>query len=190
MSIIHAPNTGLIRGVQHFYTTTEPTTRPNGSTLAIGDKWWKTDDGTDWFWNGTYWLSSREFYVGGGRVGGSGVANSQAVSLSIPLIDISNSERFMLVNSTYHVELSVANANNYVIPGLQQTSLQGQTTRYDLPIVTTTGITFAKVNSNLLLSTNSVSQNPRTSFNAVLNVKGTPTITRWYIMHILRRVAP
>lgn len=190
MATIYTPNTGLVSGVQHFYTTTKPTTRPNGSTLAIGDKWWKTDDGTNWFWNGTYWLSSQGFYVGGGRLGSGGSANFQAVSLSIPLIDISNSERFMLVDSTYFVRLGVADANNYVTPGLLQTSLEGNTGRYDLPIVTTTGNTFAKVNSNRLLLTSRDIQQPQTSFNAVLSVTGTPTINRWYIMHILRRVAP
>lgn len=58
MATIYTPNTGLVRGVQHFYTATKPTVRPNGSPLVIGDKWWKTDDGTEWFWNGTYWVGS------------------------------------------------------------------------------------------------------------------------------------
>lgn len=46
----------IIGGVQYFHQTTKPTTRPNGDALVTGDRWWKTDDGTEWFWNGTYWL--------------------------------------------------------------------------------------------------------------------------------------
>lgn len=68
MSTIYTPNTGLIRGVQHFYTATKPTARPNGSALVIGDKWWKTDDGTDWFWNGTYWLSPPFYRESSGNI--------------------------------------------------------------------------------------------------------------------------
>lgn len=47
----------LINGVQHFYQSTKPTVRPDGSALVAYDRWYKTDDGTSWFWNGTYWLS-------------------------------------------------------------------------------------------------------------------------------------
>ena len=68
MAVIHAPNTGLIQGVQHFYTATKPTARPNGSALVIGDKWWKVDDGTDWFWNGTYWLSPPFYRESSGNI--------------------------------------------------------------------------------------------------------------------------
>lgn len=52
------PNNTKINGVEHFYQTTKPTTRGDGSALVAGDRWWKIDDGTEWFWNGTYWLSS------------------------------------------------------------------------------------------------------------------------------------
>ena len=58
MEFILNPNRTLINGVQHFYQTTKPTVRPDGSALVARDKWYKTDDGTEWFWNGTYWLSA------------------------------------------------------------------------------------------------------------------------------------
>lgn len=57
------PNNSRINGVEHFYQTTKPTTRGDGSALGIGDRWWKTDDGTEWSWNGTYWLGEK-FVIG------------------------------------------------------------------------------------------------------------------------------
>ena len=56
MEFILNPNRTLISGVQHFYQATKPTARPDGSALVARDRWYKTDDGTEWFWNGTYWL--------------------------------------------------------------------------------------------------------------------------------------
>jgi len=50
-------NGQVINGVAHFVQTTAPTTRADGSILVAGDRWAKSDDGTEWFWNGTYWLS-------------------------------------------------------------------------------------------------------------------------------------
>lgn len=55
------PNNSRINGIEHFYQTTKPITRGDGSALVIGDRWWKTDEGTEWFWNGTYWLSSIQY---------------------------------------------------------------------------------------------------------------------------------
>jgi hypothetical protein len=53
-----------INGVEHIYQTTKPTTRVDGSALVARDKWYKTDDGTEWFWNGTYWLSPERNWHG------------------------------------------------------------------------------------------------------------------------------
>lgn len=50
-------NGTIINGIANFYQTTKPTTRVDGSALVVGDRWYKIDDGTEWFWNGTYWLS-------------------------------------------------------------------------------------------------------------------------------------
>jgi len=57
------PNNSRIDNIEHFYQITKPITRGDGSALVIGDRWWKTDDGTEWYWNGTYWLGAR-FSVG------------------------------------------------------------------------------------------------------------------------------
>ena len=55
------PNNSRINGVEHFYQDTKPTVRGDGSALAVRDRWYKTNDGTEWFWNGTYWLSNQQY---------------------------------------------------------------------------------------------------------------------------------
>ena len=50
------PNGTLINGVCHIYQSAKPTTRPDGSSLVIGDLWYNTSTGVVGFWNGTYWL--------------------------------------------------------------------------------------------------------------------------------------
>lgn len=77
------PNNTQINGVEYFFQSTKPTTRGSGSALVIGDRWWKINDGTDWFWNGSYWLSVESVvmdfgYANDGITGGSspgGTAN-------------------------------------------------------------------------------------------------------------------
>jgi hypothetical protein len=51
------PDGALINGVANFYTATKPLTRVDGSALVIGDLWQKPN-GSRWFWNGTYWITS------------------------------------------------------------------------------------------------------------------------------------
>lgn len=55
------PNNSRINNTEHFYQTTKPVTRGNGSSLVVGDKWCNTATGAEWFWNGTYWLSNQLF---------------------------------------------------------------------------------------------------------------------------------
>jgi hypothetical protein len=50
------PNNSRINNIEHFYQTTKPITRGDGSALVVGDRWWKTDTSDEWFWNGTYWI--------------------------------------------------------------------------------------------------------------------------------------
>jgi len=45
--------------VFQFVQTTKPTERSAGVALVAGDRWYKNDDGTSWFWNGTYWLGEQ-----------------------------------------------------------------------------------------------------------------------------------
>jgi len=49
--------------VFQFVQTTKPTERSAGVALVAGDRWYKTDDQTEWSWNGTYWLSLTEFLL-------------------------------------------------------------------------------------------------------------------------------
>lgn len=53
------PNNVRINGVEHFYQSTKPTVRGDGSALVAGDRWWQTNTRQEWHWNGTYWLSPR-----------------------------------------------------------------------------------------------------------------------------------
>lgn len=50
--------------IYRFTQPTKPTQRAPGVPLGIGDRWEKSNDGTDWFWNGTYWLSSMIYRLG------------------------------------------------------------------------------------------------------------------------------
>ena len=45
-----------------FVQTTAPTQRSSGVPLVSGDRWSKVTDGTEWFWNGTYWLSEQKIF--------------------------------------------------------------------------------------------------------------------------------
>lgn len=57
------PNNTRINGVEHFYQNTKPTIRGDGSPLVVGDRWYKIEGGSEWFWNGTYWLSVEDYIV-------------------------------------------------------------------------------------------------------------------------------
>lgn len=61
------PDGGFIGGVAHFVRSTEPSVRIDGSALSVNDRWYKSDDGSEWFWNGLYWTSSQRFFVFGSR---------------------------------------------------------------------------------------------------------------------------
>jgi hypothetical protein len=49
-----------IGGVAYFNRSTKPTERSAGVALVAGDRWYKTDDQTEWSWNGTYWLGKEQ----------------------------------------------------------------------------------------------------------------------------------
>ena len=91
MGMIYAPpsiipNGALINGVCHIYQSTKPTTRPDGSALMIGDIWYKIDDITQWFWNGTYWLSSLEYMLATAAANNLSVTTNQGmIESALPL---------------------------------------------------------------------------------------------------------
>lgn len=45
------PNGYRINGTVNYSQTTKPT------ATAAGDRWYKPSDGSEWFWNGSHWLS-------------------------------------------------------------------------------------------------------------------------------------
>jgi hypothetical protein len=47
-----------IGGFTNFVTNTKPT------ATATGDRWYKPSDGTEWYWNGSLWLSKEETIIG------------------------------------------------------------------------------------------------------------------------------
>lgn len=51
--------------VTNFISTTKPTAK------AIGDAWYKPSDGSEWYWNGAYWLSRETLVVGSDYRGNS-----------------------------------------------------------------------------------------------------------------------
>lgn len=56
------PNGAIINGVANFCQSTKPTIRIDGSALVARDRWYNTSDGSNWFWNGTYWLSEQKIF--------------------------------------------------------------------------------------------------------------------------------
>jgi hypothetical protein len=50
-------------GFYQFVQNTKPTQRAAGVPLVAGDRWYNTSNRTEWFWNGTYWLSLTEFLL-------------------------------------------------------------------------------------------------------------------------------
>ena len=55
------PDGAIIGGVMYFNRPTKPTERSAGVPLVVRDRWYNTSDGTEWFWNGTYWLGETQY---------------------------------------------------------------------------------------------------------------------------------
>ena len=51
--------------IYRFTQPTKPTQRSPEVPLGIGDRWEKSNDGTSWFWNGSLWLGTAKYAVGG-----------------------------------------------------------------------------------------------------------------------------
>lgn len=97
-SALILPNNSRINGVEHFYQTAKPTVRDDGSAVGIGDRWWNTDDGTEWFWNGTYWVTPK-------RILHTGVNGSFSANYSLPVIgfdaDTNNYQPILIEGLTF-----------------------------------------------------------------------------------------
>jgi hypothetical protein len=109
-------NGTVINGVANFYQSTKPTTRIDSSALAVGDRWYKTNDGTDWAWNGTYWLSTIKRIVSRFREVSNSSNNSFPLYISpwADYMDVPFRKKLFLETITYSVVLnSVGDDNNY-----------------------------------------------------------------------------
>ena len=103
------PNNTRINGVEHFYQTTKPTVRGDGSALVVGDRWWKVDDGTEWFWNGSYWLSPlHEKFIGIGPPSSAAITTLTRVSgFPLPL-----QQTFLLIDILWSFGSRTGNHDN------------------------------------------------------------------------------
>lgn len=124
MGMIYAPpsiipNGALINNVCHIYQSTKPTTRPDGSALVVGDICYKINDGTQWFWNGTYWLSSLEYMLATSGVNNLSVSTNLGVIQSAPPLPTSNSlvsgqlNLFLTKAIIHSREMSLNDNSNY-----------------------------------------------------------------------------
>jgi hypothetical protein len=91
------PNNSRINNIEHFYQADKPITRGDGSALVIGDRWWKTDEGTEWFWNGTYWLSTVQYIL---TINFNQTQFSSNLYSAIPTVKIFITQIFLNVSNT------------------------------------------------------------------------------------------
>ena len=150
------PNNSRIAGVEHFYQTAKPITRGDGSALVAGDRWWKVDDGTEWFWNGTYWLSEAKFRVTLPRFSTT-TASVSYVAYHTPTQPIPVDYAFIESITGFLSTASQDAANNYTM----------QVGLYDNAGITMNFVidTFNTFNDSILHSTNST----RRIYKKVLN---------------------
>ena len=123
------PNNSRVNGVEHFYQTTKPTTRGDASALVAGDRWWKTDDGTEWFWNGTYWVSTWINYTSGRRTSGTAAPNfTDGTEWAY-----SQGNKVLVRTASYSLTLSSAGdeSNYYYFRSAGVTAVSGATTIYN-----------------------------------------------------------
>ena len=105
-------NPTIQNGVYQFVQNTKPTQRATGVPLVAGDRWFKTDDGTEWFWNGTYWLGLspiiRSGYGTRGDNGGFSTTNSIIMSPRR-----GSAYMLFLESADYMVKVTTADPLNY-----------------------------------------------------------------------------
>lgn len=109
------PNNSRINDIEHFYQTTKPITRGDGSALITGDRWWKTDEGSEWFWNGTYWLSVVQRIMSRGREAvNSGNNSFPSYTLDSDVRDVPARKPLFLEKASYSIILnSLGDEDNY-----------------------------------------------------------------------------
>ncbi len=98
--------------VEQIVSATKPTTRVSGSALVVDDLWYNTTTNTNWFWNGTYWLSQYQYFFST-FTGFLGATNTILCPERIPLIPSTFGNSFFVENCTRNVLLAGSDATNY-----------------------------------------------------------------------------
>jgi hypothetical protein len=111
------PDNSRINGVEHFYRSTKPTVRGDSSALVAGDRWYKTDDGTEWWWNGTYWLSAEKVITSDA----SGSLSDLRVYLPLQESALIVSTEFILYSYSYFDNINISNHHFVNVSFIQNT---------------------------------------------------------------------
>lgn len=94
--------------VYRFTQPTKPIQRSSGVSLGIGDQWKKSDNGTEWFWNGTYWLSTTE------RIASENVTSINLSSIAVTFLNSSlGAEQLFITRLKRGYWVATADASNY-----------------------------------------------------------------------------
>ena len=166
-------NPTIQNGVYQFAQNTKPTQRAVGVPLVAGDRWYKTDDQTEWSWNGTYWISppidvnASTFWVS--------ASSSNVVGFSLP---IKNSPSNLILVATLYANTNIGGShdiNNYYIFSysvVRPTTPPAYGAAIDTRnIATSSGRVSYKVASNVVASVSSLS-----GFFVVMSFIGSPGV--------------
>jgi hypothetical protein len=126
--LLRLPNNARIGNTEHFYQTTKPTARGNGSALVVGDRWWKIDDGTEWYWNGTYWLSERFVYSNLTSTSIFNFATTQSYPLSFSIFSYFPNNQLFIESATIAWSItsgSCDSTNKWTINGYFNNAVEG-----------------------------------------------------------------
>lgn len=192
--ITSVSNPYIVNGVAHFVQSTKPTTRIGGSPLVIGDKWYKSDEGIDWFWNGTYWRS-RERNWQGYLTGSSNFANSQ-MTLSDAMWQMRY--QFMLTSVYWTSNIVTCNSNNYwnVIFGPRAranftSSDTSNNLSFDIPLFSVNQSGFVAPQSATLNIVPTQNNNTLITDSALyLTLVGTPSTARIFVSLFFASIYP
>lgn len=183
-------NNFRINGVEHFYQPTKPTTRGDLTALAIGDKWSKTDDGTEWFWNGTYWLSSvRNFFTGATSFAG-GTSSTLTPIEYLPVNRYTGYVYFFLETVTRYCSF-YGDVSNYWTMSVDLTQANGGAGGNIVPAINLQSITNHGVQSpNVVISGNGLTYQPRSIIATFLKVGAAANIVGISVTFAGRNIYP
>lgn len=105
------PNNSRINGIEHFYQTTKPVTRIEGSPLVVGDIWYSANTLIEFVFNGTYWVTKNLLMVDASIINVS-TANTPFSNVLIGSVNPIFSGIF-ISHINYHYRIGINDANNY-----------------------------------------------------------------------------